>query len=561
MAAAAATAAAAAVAEPPEVLEARELVAELCRHFYTLGWVSGTGGSISVRAGAPASPLVQRAIVMAPSGVQKERMVAEDMYVLAPEGSVLSAPAARPPPHRPPKCSECGPIFLKIYEIREAGAIIHSHGMESCLVTTVEPGATEFTITHMEMIKGIAGHGYHDTLVVPIVENTAREYELTDSVAAAMAKYPKSTAVLVRNHGLYVWGDSWIQAKTQAECYHYLFEAALRLHQLGLDPADPKHGPLAKDRDMMLPNGKVDFKKRPRASEVSDSGHPQTQSIVLLDIEGTTTPISFVTNVLFPFAKKNVRNHLLRTFETVETAADIQLLREQVDADLEAGLPGAVPIPPSGSEKDLIVAALEANVIAMINGDRKITALKQLQGHIWREGFANGQIKGEFFPDVASMLATWTAMGIRVYIYSSGSREAQAQIFGHAQVGDLRKYISGYFDTTTGQYVALQLISAKFALLGNSNCMGKREARSYKEIALSVGAGEEPARVCFCTDVLAEATAAKEAGLIAHLLASPQFLCLLDEGLRAVILSRPGNAPLPSDHGFEVLTSLADLQL
>jgi methylthioribulose 1-phosphate dehydratase/enolase-phosphatase E1 len=87
--------------------------------------------------------------------------------------------------------------------------------MESALVTMIQPAATEFRITHMEMIKGINGHGYRDELVVPIIENTPSEGELTQSLKEAIAKYPKTTAVLVRNHGVYIWGDNWVNAKTQ----------------------------------------------------------------------------------------------------------------------------------------------------------------------------------------------------------------------------------------------------------------------------------------------------------------------------------------------------------
>ncbi|GMQ10206.1 hypothetical protein CsSME_00053300 [Camellia sinensis var. sinensis] len=107
------------------------------------------------------------------------------------------------------------PSMPKAYDMRNAGAVIHSHGMESCLVTMINPLAKEFRITHMEMIKGIQGHGYYDELVVPIIENTAHEWELTDSLVEAIEAYPKTTAVLVRNHGIYIWGDSWISAKTQ----------------------------------------------------------------------------------------------------------------------------------------------------------------------------------------------------------------------------------------------------------------------------------------------------------------------------------------------------------
>ncbi|HEX7669218.1 MAG TPA: class II aldolase/adducin family protein, partial [Polyangiaceae bacterium] len=104
--------------------------------------------------------------------------------------------------------------------------------MSALLVTLV--CSDTFECTELEMIKGIAGHGYHDRLVVPIVENTAHECDLADSMADAMRAYPRTSAVLVRRHGVYVWGKDWAQAKTQAECYHYLFEAAVRMAELGL---------------------------------------------------------------------------------------------------------------------------------------------------------------------------------------------------------------------------------------------------------------------------------------------------------------------------------------
>uniref|UniRef100_A0A2N9F6H0 Class II aldolase/adducin N-terminal domain-containing protein n=1 Tax=Fagus sylvatica TaxID=28930 RepID=A0A2N9F6H0_FAGSY len=201
--------------ESKAVKDTKSLISDLCRQFYNLGWVSGTGGSITIKAHDDSIPKPQQLIVMSPSGVQKERMVPEDMYVLSPDGSFLSEPAPKPYPHKAPKCSDCGPLFLKAYDMCNAGAVIHSHGMESCLVTMLNPSSKEFRITHMEMIKGIKGHGYYDELVVPIIENTAYEFELTESLAKAIEAYPKATAVLVRNHGIYVWGDSWINAKTQ----------------------------------------------------------------------------------------------------------------------------------------------------------------------------------------------------------------------------------------------------------------------------------------------------------------------------------------------------------
>ncbi|CAM6096373.1 unnamed protein product [Calypogeia fissa] len=492
------------------VKETKELAAELCKQFYGLGWVSGTGGSITLKVHDPAIPLSERLIVMAPSGVQKERMLPEDMYVLSSTGDILSHPVPKAAPHKPPKCSECGPLFLKAYIMRNAGAVIHSHGIESALVTMINPAAKEFRITHMEMIKGIAGHGYYDELVVPIIENSAREYELTDALAEAIAAYPKSTAVLVRNHGIYIWGDSWIQAKTQAECYHYLFEAALRLHQLGIDPADPKHGPIRASGSVQPVVQK----------ETGPDGFGKSfPPVLVLDIEGTTTPISFVTDVLFPYARDNLRTHLLSTYDSKETQDDIALLRKQIEEDLDQGVVGAQPVPLEGESKVDIVAALEVNVVAAIKADRKVTALKQLQGHIWRSGYEKGELQGVVYDDVPQALASWHNAGSKVYIYSSGSREAQRLIFGNSNYGDLRKYLSGYFDTTTGN---------------------KREARSYSEIALSVGA-DSPADITFATDVLAEAVAAKSA-------------CL-----KTVLLLRPGNVPLPPDHGYRTAKTLLEI--
>ncbi|XP_070038094.1 probable bifunctional methylthioribulose-1-phosphate dehydratase/enolase-phosphatase E1 1 isoform X2 [Nicotiana tomentosiformis] len=443
--------------EGTKVKETKSLIAELCRHFYNQGWVSGTGGSITIKVNDDSIPKPQQLIVMSPSGVQKERMVEEGMYVLSSNGCVLSAPLAKPYPYKSPKCSDCAPLFLKAYEMRNAGAVIHSHGMESCIVTMLNPLLKEFWITHMEMIKGIQGHGYYDELVVPIIENTAHERELTESLTEAIKAYPKTTAVLVRNHGIYVWGDSWISAKTQ-RC-------------------------------------------------------------VVLDIEGTTTPISFVIDVLFPYARDNVGRHLDATYDSAETQEDIKLLRAQVQEDLENGVVGAVPIPSDDAGKEEVIAALVTNVEAMIKADRKITALKELQGHIWQTGFQNNELEAVVFDDVPEALERWTALGLKVYIYSSGSRLAQRLIFGYTNYGDLRKYLCGFFDTTVGN---------------------KRETKSYTEITASLGV-DNPSEILFVTDVYQEAIAAKAAGL------------------EVIISVRPGNGPLPENHGFRTITSFSEI--
>lgn len=89
------------------------------------------------------------------------------------------------------------------------------------------------------MLQGIAGHGYYSQCVVPIIENTARECELTESLEQAIRAYPETSAVLVRRHGVYVWGKDWIHAKTQAECYEYLFAAAVQMRSVGVDASKP----------------------------------------------------------------------------------------------------------------------------------------------------------------------------------------------------------------------------------------------------------------------------------------------------------------------------------
>ncbi len=201
-------------------------ISALCKQFYTLGWVSGTGGGIAIRDGQMA--------YMAPSGVQKEQVEAEDLFTVDLDGKILEHPAD-------PKLtlSACAPLFLAAFRLRDAGAVLHSHSQNALLATLTSP-EDAFRCTHLEMMKGIAGTGYHDVLEVPIIENTAHECDLADSLSDAIRAWPRAHAVLVRRHGVYVWGKDWIQAKTHAECYDYLFGAVARMRELGLDPMVPR---------------------------------------------------------------------------------------------------------------------------------------------------------------------------------------------------------------------------------------------------------------------------------------------------------------------------------
>ncbi|EIW85833.1 Methylthioribulose-1-phosphate dehydratase [Coniophora puteana RWD-64-598 SS2] len=206
------------------------LIPELCRSFYHLGWVTGTGGGICIRVGDK--------VFIAPSGVQKERIEPAHIFVLPfpqPDGDRVFLRK----PTIPLKESACTPLFWNAFDLRNAGSCIHTHSQHAVMATLLWP-EKEFKISHQEMIKGVrrGGNGaalsYLDTLVVPIIENTPQEEDLRDSMEAAMREYPEAAGILVRRHGVYVWGDDWKKAKTQAECLDYLFEIGVKMKLAGL---------------------------------------------------------------------------------------------------------------------------------------------------------------------------------------------------------------------------------------------------------------------------------------------------------------------------------------
>lgn len=204
------------------------LIPQLLKQFYTLGWVTGTGGGISIRH--------HNLVFIAPSGVQKERVEARHLFVAdVATGDYVSVPGGGLRP------SACTPLFMLAFRLRDAGAVIHTHSNHAVLATLMWPGG-EFRCTHLEMMKGVrdAVRGralrYDETLVVPIIENTCHEEELVDSMREAILAYPSAVAVLVRRHGVYVWGETWQQAKTTCECLDYLFNLCVQMKQLQLDP-------------------------------------------------------------------------------------------------------------------------------------------------------------------------------------------------------------------------------------------------------------------------------------------------------------------------------------
>jgi enolase-phosphatase E1 len=193
---------------------------------------------------------------------------------------------------------------------------------------------------------------------------------------------------------------------------------------------------------------------------------------IVTDIEGTTSSIDFVREVLFPYARKR-----LPAF--VETHADQPQVQHWLhEAAKEAGIVEA-----SGQE---IIDLL----LGWIDADRKSTALKALQGMIWREGYETGEYRAHVYPEVPARLHAWRADGLRLYVYSSGSVPAQQLFFRYSEAGDLTPLFAGYFDTETGP---------------------KREMASYARIAAAID--ERPEHILFLSDIVEELDAARAAGL------------------------------------------------
>ena len=221
---------------------------------------------------------------------------------------------------------------------------------------------------------------------------------------------------------------------------------------------------------------------------------------LVLDVEGTTTPISFVYETLFPFARERLHAFL-------EAYWDDAVVREDV-----AGLVAERAREVDQSAPPLEAPSLDAAVAYarwLMDHDRKATPLKSLQGRIWEEGYRTGALVAEVFEDVPRAFARWRAAGREIAIYSSGSVLAQRLLFGHTRAGDLAPFIRDYFDTRVG---------------------AKADPASYARIAEALG--YEAGDILFVSDVPAELDAARAAGL------------------RTLLALRPGNRPVPEtvDH-------------
>ena len=227
---------------------------------------------------------------------------------------------------------------------------------------------------------------------------------------------------------------------------------------------------------------------------------------VLLDIEGTTTPIEFVHETLFPYAKERIGKYVEMHFGALSNE-----IAQLVD---ESSHDGGYTIPLDPTEPGSVSHYLEH----LIDRDRKSTPLKSIQGQLWMEGYESGELTSVVFPDVPPAFERWRKEGKIVAIYSSGSVLAQQLLFRHTDHGDLTPFISEYFDTATG---------------------AKREPESYSKIAISLGFA--PAEIVFVSDVPGELASAADAGM------------------STALVVRPGNASIEHADGFRSVSTFDQL--
>lgn len=230
---------------------------------------------------------------------------------------------------------------------------------------------------------------------------------------------------------------------------------------------------------------------------------------ILLDIEGTTTPIDFVHKTLFPFAKAKMDDYVREKFDQIKP--EIEQLKTEYKRDFTNQIYGK-------SFDENSPNSVSEYLKYLIEIDRKSTPLKTLQGHIWQEGYESGELKSEMFEDVPKAFKRWYEEGKTIAIYSSGSVLAQKLIFKYSKYGDLSQYISAYFDTNVGH---------------------KREKQSYENIAEKLQ--NRKYEILFISDIVEELNAAHEAGL------------------ETILSIREGNASVEGSHSYQTIFSFDEI--
>jgi len=195
--------------------ERRALICEFLGQFYERGWVAGTGGGIC-------AALPDQTILMAPSGVHKERVVPADLFVVDRRGAVV-----RMPEDRDLRLSECSGIFCAVMERRKAGSVMHSHALSAVLAADLARDTDRLTIRELEMLKGIRGCRNTEVHALPVIDNKPEEPELVGEVERVLdhPDFVAASCILVRDHGAYLWGTDLWETKRHAEVYHFLFDA------------------------------------------------------------------------------------------------------------------------------------------------------------------------------------------------------------------------------------------------------------------------------------------------------------------------------------------------
>jgi methylthioribulose-1-phosphate dehydratase len=198
--------------------ETRQLLVDQLRAFYGRDWVSGTGGGIC-------GPADDGNLLVAPTGVHKERVQPDDLFVIA----VADTTVVRPPANAALKPSECSHIFTLVARERGVRSVVHTHALSAVLAADLAPGNDHVVIRDLEMLKGIRGLTNQDVHLLPVIDNTAREKDLVAAMAGALAdpRFDAAWGVLVRDHGCYIWGADVWEAKRHTEVYHYLFSAVV----------------------------------------------------------------------------------------------------------------------------------------------------------------------------------------------------------------------------------------------------------------------------------------------------------------------------------------------
>jgi enolase-phosphatase E1 len=235
---------------------------------------------------------------------------------------------------------------------------------------------------------------------------------------------------------------------------------------------------------------------------------------VVLDVEGTTTPIAFVYDALFPYARAHLRRYLREHANNPEVREAARLLRAEHSEDAMRG--EAAP-PWDDDTPEALHESLVAYLEWMMDRDRKSPGLKLIQGHVWKRGYDDGTLRGVVYPDVRTAFERWKHDGTTISIYSSGSVLGQRLLFSHSNHGDLTPMINYYFDTGVGP---------------------KRSPESYRQI--SAGIGVAPSSLLFVSDVVSELEAARSAGF-------QTLLCVRD---------RDAEAPAV---GFDVIRSFDEI--